>query len=125
MNLLLRFIVRIITNSIGILIAAYLVPRIITSGTLIFTGDLVDLVITGFVLAIANSIVKPILKVVSSPLIILTMGLFMVVINIVLLWTVAWLMPELTITGFWAYFWGVIILTILNAITHATVKKKK
>ena len=119
MHLFLRFIARIITNSIGIWIATYFVSGIV------FTGDLIDLVITGFVLAVANSIVKPILKLVSGPLIVLTMGLFMVVINIVLLWIVAWLMPELTITGFWAYFWGVIILTILNAITHATVKKKK
>jgi putative membrane protein len=118
MHLLLRFIASIITNSIGILIAGYFVPGII------FKGDLISLAITGFVLALANSIIKPILKFISGPLIILTMGLFMVIVNMVILWLVAWLMPELTIVGFWAYVWGVVILAILNAIMHATVKKK-
>lgn len=118
MKLLLRFIARILANAIGILIAAYFVAGIT------FEGDLVALMITGIVLAVANSIVKPILKFISGPIIILTMGLFMIIINIILLWVVVWLMPELTITGFWAYFWGVIIISILNAITHTTIKKK-
>ena len=118
MNILLRFIARILANAVGILIAAYFVSGIA------FTGDLIALVITGVVLAIANSIVKPILKFKSGPIIVLTMGLFMVIINIILLWVVVWLMPELTIVGFWAYFWGVIIISILNAITHTTIKKK-
>jgi len=118
MHLLLRFIARILTNSVGILIAAYFVPAII------FTGDLIDLIITGVVLAFANSVIKPILKFISGPLIVLTMGLFMIIINVIILWGVAWLMPELTITGFWAYFWGVAILSILNAIIHTTIKKK-
>ena len=125
MRLLLRFIAKIVANSIGILIAVYLMPKIISSGTMIFTGDIIDLIITGLVLAIANSIVKPILKFISGPLIILTMGLFMIIINIILLWSIAWLMPELTINGFWAYFWGVIIISILNATTHATIKKRR
>ena len=119
MHLLLRFIASIATNSVGVFVAAYFIPGII------FTGDLIDIVITGCILALANSIIKPILKFVSGPLIVLTLGLFMLIINIVILWLVVWFMPELTITGFWAYFWGVVILAILNAITHATVKKKK
>jgi len=117
-HLLLRFIARILTNSVGILLATYFVPGII------FKGDLIDLVITGFVLALANSIVKPILKFISGPLIILTMGLFTIILNIAILWGVAFLMPELEISGLWAYFWTVVILSILNAITHTTIKKK-
>ena len=119
MNLLLRFVARILANSVGILIAAYFVPGII------FKGNLIDIAITGFVLALANSIIKPILKFLSGPLIVLTMGLFMIIINIIILWLAVGLVPELTITGFWAYFWGVAILSILNAITHTTIKKKK
>lgn len=118
MRLLLRFAVRILANSTGILIAAYFVPGIT------FKGDMISLIIAGFVLAVANSIVKPILKFISGPLIVLTMGLFMIIINIILLWLAVWLIPELTIIGFWSYFWGVMILSILNAITHTTIKKK-
>lgn len=118
MRLLLRFIASIITNSVGIFAAAYFVPGIT------FTGNLVDLAITGLVLAVANSVIKPILKFVSGPLIVLTLGLFMIIVNIVILWLVAWFMPELTITGLWAYVWGVVILAILNALTHTFTKKK-
>ena len=118
MRIIFNFIARIIANSIGILIAAYFVSGIA------FKGDLIDLVITGFILAIANSIVKPILKFITGPLIVLTMGLFMVVINVIILWIATLLVPELTIIGFWAYFWGVIILAILNAITHTIARKK-
>lgn len=118
MRLILSFIARIIANSIGILIATYFVPGII------FKGDLIDLVITGLILALANSIIKPILKFITGPLIVLTMGLFMIIINIALLWLVDWFMPELTIVGFWAYFWGVVLISIINAIV-STVSKKK
>ncbi len=117
-NILLKFVVKTLVNAAGILLADYFVPGII------FSGDIISLIITGFVLAVANSIVKPILKFISGPLIILTMGLFAVIVNIAILWLVTWLMPELTITGFWAYFWGVVILTILNAITHTITKRK-
>lgn len=118
MRIIFRFIAKILANAAGILIAAYFVPGII------FRGDWIDLAITGFILALANSIIKPILKFITGPLIVLTMGLFMIIINIIILWLVAWLMPELTITDFWAYFWGVLILSILNAITHVITKKK-
>lgn len=117
-NLLLRFVIKALVNAAAILLAAYFVPGIE------FTGDVISLVITGLVLALANSIIKPILKIISGPLIILTMGLFTIIVNIAVLWLVVWFIPELTIVGFWAYFWGVVIITVLNAITHTITKKK-
>lgn len=118
MRLLLRLIAGILVSSVGIYLAAYFVPGIT------FEGDLTDIVITGFVLALANLIIKPILKFISGPLIVLTMGLFVIIINMVILWLVVWFMPGLTIVGFWAYLWGVVIISILNALTHTTIKKK-
>jgi len=124
MRLILSFVARIIANAIGILIAGYFVPGIIFN----FKGDLIDdltnLVITGFILAIANAIIKPILKFITGPLIVLTMGLFLVIINIIILWLVDWFMPELTIVGVQAYFWGVIIISIINAIVTGVSKKR-
>lgn len=118
MRLILSFVARVIANSIGILIAGYFVPGII------FKGDLISLVITGLVLAVANAIIKPILKFITGPLIVLTMGLFLVIINIIILWLVDWFMPELTIVGVQAYFWGVIIISIINAIVTGVSKKR-
>jgi len=119
-----KIIIKTLVNAAAILLADYLVPGIVFSRLGTTSEVIINLLITGFVLALANSIIKPILKFISGPLIILTMGLFTVIVNIAILWLVTWLMPELTITGFWAYFWGVIIISILNAITHAITKPK-
>ena len=116
-NLIFKFAVKALINSVAILVAVQFVQGIE------FKGDLISLIITGLVLALANSIIGPILKFISGPLIILTMGLFVVIVNIIVLWLVAFFMPELVITGFWAYFWGVIIISILNAIIHTITKK--
>jgi len=118
MRLLLSFIARVIANSIGIRIASYFVSGII------FKGDLIDLVITGLALALANAIIKPVLKFITGPLIVLTMGLFLVIINIIILWLVDWFMPELTIVDVRAYFWGVIIISIINAVVTGISKKR-
>jgi len=85
---------------------------------------MIDLVITGFILALANSIIKPILRFITGPLIVLTMGLFMIIINILILWLVTILIPNLIIVGFWAYFWGVVIISIINALTSTFAKHK-
>lgn len=124
MRLILSFVARVIANSMGILIAGYFVPGIIFNfkGNLI--DDLTNLVITGLALAIANAIIKPILKFITGPLIVLTMGLFLIIINIIILWLVDWFMPELTIVGVQAYFWGVIIISIINAIVTGVSKKR-
>lgn len=117
-NVLIRFIIKTLVNAGAIWLAAYYVAGFA------FTGDWTDLLITGFILALANSIIKPILKFITGPLIVLTLGLFTIVVNIVILWLVAWFTPELTIIGFWAYFWGIVIISVVNTITNAITKKK-
>lgn len=117
MNFIVRFIIRIIANTAGILIAVNFVPGVI------FKGDWLNLAIVGLILAIANSIIKPILKFITGPLIVLTFGLFLLIINIAILWLVDWFVPELTIIGILAYFWTTLIIAILNAITHVAKKK--
>lgn len=99
--------------------AAYFVPQIA------FNGGIIDYLIIGLVLAVANIIIKPILKIISAPLILITAGLFLIVINAIILFGVNWFIEELTITGFWGYFWGVMILTIINAIIVGSIKKKR
>lgn len=119
-----KIIIKTLVNAAAILLSDYFVPGIVFSRVGTTLEVVISLLITGLALALANSIIKPILKFISGPLIILTMGLFTVIVNIAILWLVTWLIPELTITGFWAYFWGVIIISILNAITNATTKSK-
>jgi putative membrane protein len=117
--MILRFIVRILANALAIYLAAYFVVNFY------FPNDWRLLLLAGLILAIFNAILKPILKLISAPLIILTFGLFTLVINMTLLWLLAQFMPELKITGLWAYFWGVIILSAVNWLIEGFIKPRK
>ena len=90
-----------------------------------FTGGTKELLLAGCVLGLINFFIRPILKIISAPLIILSLGLFTLVINIFLLWVLTYLVPELVITGFWSYFWGVLIISLVNILFSAGRKKKE
>lgn len=113
-----RFILQILANAAGIFVAQYFIKQII------FTGDWVDYLIVGLILAIANLIIRPILKIITAPLIFITLGLFIIVINAVILFGVDWFVEELIITSLWGYLWGAIIISIINAVIAKTTKKK-
>lgn len=106
-------LLHILGNSIAIYISARLIQGVS------FSGDIIDLLIAGIALGILNAFIKPVLKILSAPLILLTLGLFIFIINILLLWIAQYLLPSLEIQGFWAYFWTLVLVTIVNlAITH-------
>ena len=73
-------------------------------------------VIGGLVLALLNIFLRPILKFVSFPLIIITFGLFSIVINFIILYLADVFLAELTIEGFFAFFAGSLLIGIVNAI---------
>src|SRR3989338_10662888 len=104
----MRFVVQILTNGLAIFLADYLLPG------LVFTGNVLTLLLAGLILGLINFFLRPILKLISAPLIALTLGLFIIVINMGLLWLLEYLVSELTITGLWAYFWGTIIISAVN-----------
>jgi putative membrane protein len=75
------------------------------------------------VLGIANAIVKPILTILTFPLIIVTLGLFYFVLNIAMLALAEWIAPDFSITGFWTYVGSVIVIWLVNWILHALLDK--
>ncbi|MFI6315709.1 phage holin family protein [Nocardia fusca] len=81
-------------------------------------AKLVVLLAVAAVFTVVNSFVKPLVKLLSLPLVILTLGLFLLVINALMLWLTAWITEVtdygLRIDGFWAAFLGAIIVTIVN-----------
>jgi len=113
----MRFIIQILVNTLAIFLADYLVPGIV------FEGDILTLIIAGLILGLINAFIRPILKLISAPLILLSLGLFIIIINMGLLWLLEYFVDELTITGLWSYFWGVLIISLLN-IFFSTARKK-
>jgi len=118
MRYLGKFILQIIANALAIAIAAYFINAIV------FTGNLVDYLIVGIILAVANLIIRPILRLVSAPLIFISFGLFLIIINAIILLGVDWFVKELSIQGLWGYVWGTLIISIINAIIVGKPNKK-
>ena len=71
-------------------------------------------IIGAVVLGIANTIIKPILAFLTLPLIIITLGLFLLVINIAMVALAEWIAPNFSIDGFWTYVGVVVIIWIVN-----------
>src|ERR687885_2421163 len=76
-------------------------------------------VIGALVLGLANAILKPILTVLTLPLIVLTLGLFYLVINIAMLALAEWIAPNFSIDGFWTYVGTVVIVWLVNWVGHS------
>jgi putative membrane protein len=74
--------------------------------------------IGALVLGVANAIIKPILALLTLPLIIVTLGFFYLVINIAMLALAEWIAPNFSIDGFWTYVGTVFIIWAVNWIAH-------
>jgi putative membrane protein len=83
--------------------------------------------IMAVILGLVNAVVRPVLKFLSCPLIILTLGLFVLVINGITLWlasriAVDWFGVGFYVDGFWSGFWGALIVSIVSVILNAVVR---
>lgn len=104
---------------------AFLLHLVLTAGALLIVARVVGGVyVSGFgaalfgalVLGIVNAIVRPVMIVLTLPITLLTLGLFLFVINALMLWLVAALVPGIRISGFGAALLGSLLLTVLNLL---------
>ena len=116
--MIIRFLLHIIANALAVLTAEWLVPGVI------YNYEFLSLIKIALILALINALLKPMLKLVFSPLILITLGFFTIIINIFLIWLAVYFVPELSIAGFTAYFWTMIIVSIFNFIVSAASHKK-
>jgi len=107
---MIGFLVRILGNSIAIYAAYYFVPGFIV------VGGIKEYLLAGVLLGLLNKIVKPPVKLLTMPLIILTLGLFLVVINALMLWLVDYAFDFVIIESITALVWATIITAFVNAI---------
>jgi len=106
----MSFIVRLIINMVAILIIAYLLPKVIR------VDGFIPALIAAFLLGIVNAILRPILVFLTLPLTLLTLGLFLLVINGLMLWLVAALVRGFYVNGFWGAVLGSILISIVSWI---------
>ena len=78
-----------------------------------------SLLLGAAVLGLANAILKPVLTVLTFPLILLTLGLFYFVLNVLMLGVAEWVAPKFVINGLWTYVGATIVVWLVNWILHA------
>ena len=80
-------------------------------------------VIGAAVLGVANAILKPILAILTLPLIIFTLGLFYLLINIAMVALAEWIAPDFSIDGFWTYVGVVVVVWLVNLIAYTAIDR--
>jgi putative membrane protein len=102
----MRFLLVWILNALALLIVAYLYPGV-------QVRDWVAAAVAALVLGLVNALVKPILVVLTFPVTVVTLGLFLLVINALLFWGVAEVVPGFGVSGFWAAMLGAVLYSII------------
>ncbi|NNL67501.1 MAG: phage holin family protein [Myxococcales bacterium] len=105
----MEFLAHLIVSAALLLVVAHAIRGFEVDGAI---GALLGALVLGF----ANAFVRPILVVLSLPITILTFGLFLVVVNAVVLKLAAALVPGFRIRGFLPAVWGALLLTLLNLL---------
>lgn len=115
---MLRALLQIVLNGVALLIAAHLVPGIHYQGSLLY------LLIAGLVLGLINLIVKPIVSFFSFPLILLSLGLFYIVINGLMLYLTDFFLAGLRIDGCLPAILGGLVIAAFNWVLKALTPDK-
>src|SRR5712692_7264884 len=110
----MAFIVRLLVNAAALWVATRLVPGVTyAGGWLPFLG-------VALVFGVINAVIRPVAKILTFPLIVVTLGLFALVINGLMLWLTSSLSAALGlgfhVSGFWAAFWGALVVSLVSTM---------
>lgn len=102
---MIGLLLRLLVAAFGLWLAAALVPGIEVQGLWTLFG-------AALLLGIVNAVVRPLLVILTLPITLLTLGLFLLVINAAMLGLVAWMFDNFTISGFWPAVLGAIVVSL-------------
>lgn len=111
---MIGFLVRLLVSALGLWLASELVSGIEVQGGWTLLG-------AALLLGIVNAIVRPLLVILTLPATLLTLGLFLLVINAAMLGLVAWMFDGFTISGFWAAFFGALVVSITGWLASSFI----
>ena len=115
----MRFIIRLLVNAVALWVATWLVPGVT------YSGGALPLLGVALVFGVVNALIGPVAKILTFPLILLTLGIFALVINGLMLWLTSSLSSALglgfQVSGFWAAFWGALVVSIVSTILSILV----
>jgi putative membrane protein len=110
-------------NAAALWVAAYFLTG------LDFNGTIVQLLLVAAVFGVVNSLLRPLLTVLTCPLILLTLGIFTLVINALMLLVTGWLSTRwglgFTVNGFWPAFWGGLVVGLVSLLLSVLFGPKR
>jgi putative membrane protein len=105
---------------LGFLLRAAIVALGLWLATVWVKGIVIDspstLLLAGILLGMVNSIVRPIAIVLTLPMTVATLGLFLLVINAGMVALVAWMLPGMHVAGFWSAFWTAVVVSLVSMV---------
>lgn len=121
----MRALIRVVVSAAALAVATWAVPGIeLTTGSTV--SKVLTLLAVALIFGVINAILKPVIKAVGCIFYLLTLGLVALVVNGLLLWLASWVAGKLSlpfhITGFWAAFWGAIIVGVVSWLLGILVR---
>lgn len=117
----MRFLIRWLINAAALWVAVQIVPGVS------YQGDWTYLLFVALVFGLLNALLRPLLTVLTCPLLILTLGLFTFVINAIILLLTSAVAKSLGVgfhvAGFWAAFWGALVVSIVSVMLSLFVRE--
>ena len=113
---MLKLLTRWLLLAAALLLVAYLYPGVSVQ-------SFGSAMLAAAVLGLLNTIVRPLLVLLTLPVTVLSLGLFLFVINALMFWAAAWLLQGLTVTGFWAALVGSLIYSLLGLVIDAAIER--
>ncbi len=117
------FFIRLLVNAAALWVATQIVPGVS------FSGGALPLLGVALVFGVVNALIRPVAKILTFPLIILTLGIFALVINGLMLWLTSSLSSALGlgfhVSGFWAAFWGALVVSLVSTMLSLFIADSK
>jgi putative membrane protein len=115
----MRWFVRLLVNAAALWVATRIVPGVT------YAGGWLPFLAVALLFGAVNAFIRPVAKLLTFPLIILTLGIFALIVNGLMLWLTSSLSSTLglgfAVSGFWAAFWGAIVVSIVSTVLSMVV----
>ena len=115
----IRFVIRWFVNSLGLWIAAGLL-----AGSITYDNRVGVVIVSGLILSLVNALIKPVIVIFSLPAILFSLGLFMVVINALMILLVSWLYKPLHVQNFGAALLAGMVIGLVNYLVTTILEDK-
>ncbi len=115
----MSFLIRLVVNAVALWVATQIVPGVT------YEGDWPAFVVVALVFGVINATLRPLTKLLTCPLILLTLGLFALVVNGLMLWLTSAIAGALGlgfhVTGFWSAFLGALVVSVVSLLLSMVI----